>query len=158
MLPWWHHLHLFLNWFVQYLEELLGPILFFWIACGVSLAALVEVSWDSLFYRWNSSLWWLYYLFTRVSLGHFVCISLKFHLFYILFHQIAFIFETYSTVYRFKSCFCLFSCTRVYNLKDRAQFNYKINVNYQWKNELSTCGYGFQQIILWLWQFSECNA
>ncbi|KFK34114.1 hypothetical protein AALP_AA5G103600 [Arabis alpina] len=26
----------------KYLEELLGPILFFWIACGVSLAALVE--------------------------------------------------------------------------------------------------------------------
>ncbi|XP_024013824.1 serine/threonine-protein kinase ATM [Eutrema salsugineum] len=28
----------------KYLEELLGPILFFWIACGVSLAALVETS------------------------------------------------------------------------------------------------------------------
>ncbi|KAL1222123.1 Serine/threonine-protein kinase ATM [Cardamine amara subsp. amara] len=28
----------------KYLEELLGPILFFWVACGVSLAGLVETS------------------------------------------------------------------------------------------------------------------
>ena len=28
---------------LQYLEELLGSILFSWVACGVSLAALVEV-------------------------------------------------------------------------------------------------------------------
>jgi hypothetical protein len=25
------------------LEELMGPIIFFWVACGVSLVALVEV-------------------------------------------------------------------------------------------------------------------
>jgi hypothetical protein len=29
--------------FMQYLEELLGSLLFCWVACGVSLAALVEV-------------------------------------------------------------------------------------------------------------------
>lgn len=28
---------------LQYLEEIIGSILFCWIACGVSLAALVEV-------------------------------------------------------------------------------------------------------------------
>jgi len=28
---------------MQYLEELLGSILFCWVACGVSLAALIEV-------------------------------------------------------------------------------------------------------------------
>jgi ataxia telangiectasia mutated family protein len=33
-----------LNCFVQYLEELLGPILFHWIASGVSLAGLIETS------------------------------------------------------------------------------------------------------------------
>lgn len=29
---------------LQYLEELIGSILFCWVACGVSIAALVEVS------------------------------------------------------------------------------------------------------------------
>lgn len=28
---------------LQYMEELIGPLLFCWVACGVSLVALVEV-------------------------------------------------------------------------------------------------------------------
>lgn len=29
--------------FLQYLEQLAGPIIFYWVACGVNLVSLVEV-------------------------------------------------------------------------------------------------------------------
>lgn len=38
-----HMIYCRLQFISQYMEELMGPILFCWTACGVSLVALVEV-------------------------------------------------------------------------------------------------------------------
>lgn len=49
---WLYFINLFSS-FLQYLEELMGPILFSWVACGVSLFAFVQVNIELIFYLSN---------------------------------------------------------------------------------------------------------